>query len=1044
LENKNFLQSIKIEISKNIKLLPYERLAFHQILSKSQTLNGIQILTQELSKEGVIRLSAFQALSKFNDPKVTEILESFLNKDITIPEKIIILDHINEFGTENNSDSIIELIQNNKNNKEIIFTSLITLKNIYHESEKIKNFLISIVKSNEYIDEIKGKSIIALSFHKDITLFENFLKINNDTISYSVYIALSDLLNKIIEDMSKDRTDKDYIFTYLPHQDDEHVLDIRVLLGKMTPKFDSYSYATKISFVNTMVICNHREYLMYLMKILTDKDPDNVKTMLETLYTNIIKLRSPDKLFRNLIALTTDSELLDDLIPDIFIKYFNGVIKNRDYNILKNKLFGYITVTLETYFQTYRKEFLITDVMEDHFSEEFQITRSFILRLLNSNAKKKIIEFLSQEDKVLLKSLFNDLSKSISYIDDKDKNELNTMINLLYRSEEKTRKEAITNIESINFEKKYLKKRIIRLCRLIAKLNIVDAASPLVNTYNYLKKYREEELIDNVMKTLSILNYSYMLGEIEVFISTGNETDQTKGLELIKFYSDQRSNNIIIEFLMNNYKSNNKNLLLALEILLNKDISQNMSVNQIMKNIIKDNDNTDIRTLALNVLGKCHILDDIDLLNQLFLNENNNLIKNSIIKAILEIILNNKDFKKRQIIKYLLEFLKDPNIKTRIYSLLLLIKLGNSDAFRTIREMLVIKNKDIQRELLLLLSFLNSLDLSFFLISLLKEEYGISKDIISIINKLPEKDLHEIDAFIVNIFRKHIAPSIEEDEKKPDEKIIINNLNKKNVTILFIKIFNLKSKIINLSDHINLSLNIKELLNDKIVNNNGTIEKSSANNLIGVFKNSNDAVIATNLILKDIKSYNSSNQDKYKINISTRLISGDFNFIQDELILHQNIFIISEPEILNNKILIQNDLKKSIENDFVIKNISDLIFTNIISNFNYSQIISLNNFINLSDKLLKAIKDKILEEESLKDEEEIKLKKIKHGQRSVSSIEIAKELETIGNSLEIQLKAIETYIFTEATNIEVKKVVKRMINNTISLYRVEISRLTVD
>ena len=43
------LQTLKLEISKNIKLLPYERIAFHKIFRIVKAENGMQILLKELN-----------------------------------------------------------------------------------------------------------------------------------------------------------------------------------------------------------------------------------------------------------------------------------------------------------------------------------------------------------------------------------------------------------------------------------------------------------------------------------------------------------------------------------------------------------------------------------------------------------------------------------------------------------------------------------------------------------------------------------------------------------------------------------------------------------------------------------------------------------------------------------------------------------------------------------------------------------------------------------------------------------------------------------
>ncbi len=61
-DEKNFLQTIKLEISRNFRLEPYERKAFHRILGLVKSQQGKDILLRELEKGGDIRKSAIGVL----------------------------------------------------------------------------------------------------------------------------------------------------------------------------------------------------------------------------------------------------------------------------------------------------------------------------------------------------------------------------------------------------------------------------------------------------------------------------------------------------------------------------------------------------------------------------------------------------------------------------------------------------------------------------------------------------------------------------------------------------------------------------------------------------------------------------------------------------------------------------------------------------------------------------------------------------------------------------------------------------------------------
>ncbi len=152
------------------------------------------------------------------------------------------------------------------------------------------------------------------------------------------------------------------------------------------------------------------------MKALTSDDRELMDMVLRLLYSSSQKLRDPDKLFRNLLALSVEDERENEMIVAIFERFFLNLKENRINNLLRDKLFNYITVTLETYFETYRKEFMVTEVAEKDFPESFRILRRFILDHFTPEMKKKIVHFLRNVDRTMIQELIKDLADALPYI----------------------------------------------------------------------------------------------------------------------------------------------------------------------------------------------------------------------------------------------------------------------------------------------------------------------------------------------------------------------------------------------------------------------------------------------------------------------------------------------------------------------------------------------------------------------------------------------------------------------------------------------------
>lgn len=1050
-EEKSFLQTIKLEISRSFKLVPYERLAFHKVLGILKSDVGMSILVKELEKGPDIRNSAIAILMTFDNAGVLPALVPYLSKGLSDEERVMILEHVKRRGGKEQIPEIISFIEKRQELQYSVSVAAVAfdvLKTIGAETEEVLNFLVSKINAERVDPQIKSLSIECLSSFKPMALFEKLMKKGEDAFCYSAYKAIYSLATELADKAVKTKTEDDRLYTYSPDSEDKIVLDIRVLLGKMTHEFDTYSNQTKNAFICAMIACNHREYLIYTMKALTSNDIELISMVLYSIYHNVQRLRDPDKLFRNLIAISTEIDRFNEMIVEIFVKFFNTPLNTRPFNLLKDKLYSYIVVTLETYFENYRKAFMITDVIEKGLPESFQRIRKFILNHCTPDLKKEIITFLNKDDPALIKHILTVLAKRITYLEGQGVDDLTLMLEMLLDKDHKSRENSATRLEDLNFEKLYLRNRIIRLCRIISLLHIDEASSVLVNIYNYLKKYPDREILDATVLTLSALNYSYMLGEIEIMITTGSVEDQKNALRLLSLFTEQRSLNIILELMKNRLTDQSEIMEAAITILFDRDINGNITANQIFKSIIANNGSPAIRSLAILGIGQCRFDSDIDYLNDLFYKMGQDNTKDVIVRALATIVTDNASFNKRQLMRYLQEYLKDPGIKVRIYSCLLLAQLGNKEALKSIRDMLVIKNKGIQRDILTILGDLKSIEFSFFLLSLLKEEYGISKDIIPVIAKLSVEEMKEIDGFVVNIFRKYEAPVLEGIQVSPADSgiIAVDGLKKNRMTILNMVLSEQSLKVMtrNIPDLINLNLKIKSFITAAIDDFGGTITRLSNSNIVAYFSSARGAADAAVKIQRNIMAFNSLRIIEKNINIYLQLLTETVNIINDEIIEFPHM-MKSFPELpVKNKIVIDSATAELIGDSFSQREIPQMLLSLSDVPVVYYELLNPINFMQISEQIIKVIREEEEKREQMQQQVQAELKKLKQGSRTPSSASIVRGLDNLGAQIQNELDEIDRYVQKRSTDRELIKTVRRMLTNVHNMYKVEISRLIID
>ena len=1046
--DNNFLQMIKLEIGRSLRLTPYERIAFHKVLGIRKSNDAISVLRKDLFKGPAIRSSAIRVLSTFSQPEVVEELKKYLLAKVTNDEKMMILESIINFGSSQDVPlimSFIDTIDNENPPAEITEKAFRTLRTISIDDEDAFYYLISKIDNSQNHEHIRTQAILALSSFSDSSKFEEILKEEDEILCYYAFLAIT-ILNRRMADIKKNARDKDDLFTYSDIQTakNDPELRIRVLLGSVAPNFDSYSINTKIAFIGAMMTCNHREYNTYVAKALASEKQELITGTLYALLRNIEYLEDPDKLFRNLIFVSIESPKENDLIVEIFAKFFSAAKDDRKYNILRERVFGYITITMQNDFETYSKEYMFRNVVEKNYTEGFQIFRKFLFEYMNPELKQDIIDFLTKGDPEKCPVLIEKLSKHIHYIPKSEDVQVKSLLDTLFVSDENNRNNSILGIEDINYEKRYLRNRIARLCRIIGALKIEGAASSIVNSYNYMKKYPDNHLSLVMENTLAQLKYSYLLGEIEIFLFTGTKEEQEKGLRLIAHFNEQQSMNILFEYIKRNYEDNSNLLQMALKIVLGYDLYNNISANDIFKTIITSNENDATCTLAIIGMGHCGFENEIPFFNDLFYTRENRGSKIAALRAMGRLTPYVEATQKNRFKKYFVEYLKDQSINVRIYANLFLVMLDDQNASRAIREMLVIKNKSIQQELVSIIAKLRSLDFSFFLISLMTEEYGISNDIIEALKLLQKENIREIETFVINLFRKYDEQ--QDDDSSRIEQIEVKNLKQEelillNCDIIFNDFKKLQKNV--LSEAIDRSLLTTSLVSDTVSGNQGYISVFTNDRVIACFKDIFAAVKTSIAISEKMRESNQLRNEGDQIVFINQILKTDVLSINDEMLYYPSSLIDDLNEkIFQGKTILDVESNNAIGEEYITAAISNLMLPDKLMITERFDVRTPQNFktvaLNYFTKLKNDADTKQQAEEALKEE----IKNM-YMSTSPSQITMAGKLENISFKLLDNFNTINHYLQTNSVDQKLNENINKMLTKAYDMFKMEISRLII-
>ena len=165
------IQALKLEISKQTRLEPYERITFHRILGILRTENGMRVLLRELKNQQLVRESAIITLIDFNFDEVRDAFIKLLKEDISQREKIYVLTHLEKYGISENVPDIIEFINANRENPEnypVLSRAFNVLRSLGADSAEVEDFLVSIAVNPELDDVLRALAIVAFAYSPEV------------------------------------------------------------------------------------------------------------------------------------------------------------------------------------------------------------------------------------------------------------------------------------------------------------------------------------------------------------------------------------------------------------------------------------------------------------------------------------------------------------------------------------------------------------------------------------------------------------------------------------------------------------------------------------------------------------------------------------------------------------------------------------------------------------------------------------------------------------------------------------------------------------
>ncbi len=1026
-----FLQNIKLEISRRPEMTVYERIAFHRILGIHKNAIAIPFLEKELSRGSAMRRSVLEVLSTFPQKEAGSIVKKYLKEDISENEKIAVLNKIQADGDPDDLPLLKEFISGlGPGNETVAGKAFSVFRSLCSGDEETEKWLSSTVFRETADLFTRCQAVLALSSCSNpVSIFTAVLKEKNPELTKAVFDAVYIMSSRIAAEKISSKDKNETL---------DLAMKLRVLLSSAAAGFDGYSRETKAAFINAMIACSHRLYTDMIIRALSDRDPETVTDILQILICSVHLLNDPTELFKHLTSVSFDRPEHNRLLVDVFVKMFSSS-EDRKLAVLRDRIAGYISIILARDFEDYRKEYSKTDLFISSISEENLPVIQFIMNRMDPALKNELYDLIRSGKTADIPEFLSSMSEFTSSVQEKEIPAVQRLISLMFSQNSESRDNFLSALEKTDYNRQHIRSRLIRHCRVIGQLGITGSASRLVNIYNYLLKYPDPVLSAVLEDTLAELKYSWLTGETEVMLSSRDEEVQKRGLHLLSYFDDHHSSEIIFNLLRRRDLQSEDLTLKALEILENADLERNLTANELFKQILERTDSQEIQIKALLLTGRCCLNTDYDYLNSFFYKTKNGHIRAAVVRSILCILEKAGIPEKYDLIKNLKEYLKDPDIRVRLYADICLLVLHDETAAASIREMLIIKQKSIQREIISVIGRFPSIELSFFLLSCLKEEYGIMNEILDTISLLPSDDLTEVDQFIISMFKKH-EEEVESSIMLGKESFVINLESMKHTGLTLFNVYLNKPDKKNYHSAIRSSGRLYSLFLPDAEKNEGTAALFSRDRFQAAFTSPAAAMRYAWEISEKIHRINEFKNPENHVSFSMQSITCEAIMINDEVIFFPSCMISPKKEsLMANTVLTDELTAAGASGEFLFEKNGRSLLPEDLPGGCRMILSGPANFLKTAMEFFLKLRQKKEQEETENLNRPPELPEHTAASGQISGAVISDRLEAMASDLMDSINAIDQYLQKTTPDRELRKNVHEMLIQTYNRFRSGIS-----
>jgi hypothetical protein len=346
---------------------------------------------------------------------------------------------------------------------------------------------------------------------------------------------------------------------------------------------------------------------------------------------------------------------------------------------------------------------------------------------------------------------------------------------------------------------------------------------------------------------------------------------------------------------------------------------------------------------------------------------------------------------------------------------------------------------------------LRSVDFAYFLISLLKEEYAISHDIIPLLRLLPQEELDEIDHFITNVFRKFEAPDFDDSPKiitkQAVDTALLKNLRTKDMTLLSIEVsdFQVVFERLTLADKIIYLNAIRAAVTSEILNNSGVVSMNSSGHIICFFADPEIAATVAHRIFSNVEAINIMNRYENTLAITIDIVHQRASIINGEILQSSDLTLRAiNAAQLKNRIIIDATMKSTIEGNFHCDDLPEMIFPRKGLDLVFYELMNPINFLTASQDVLNRLKKIEQERQELQLQLDAELKKRKREFRTPTAVTYAQAVDDLSKKLRLELNEINRYVQKRSTDRELLNTVDKMLSNVHKRFVIESSKIIME